>query len=570
MPSLRLLKGNAPQRDYHFDSSILLLGREDRCDIRLTDEQVSRQHAQILKDGERYYVMDLASRNATYLNGKRLEPNVRFPLQNNDLITVFKYVFTFSDPAAESSFGKLAIGKPGQVEVVDDPEATLGARIPGLLDSSSGSWEFRTAVNSEAKLRAMMQITRDLHNTLVLDDVLVKVLTSLLKIFAQADCAVAILIDPDDGQPVTKAVRHRDPTVQEPVFLSRTVIQHVLTTRKPIVFDDIQESNLPLSYSIVHTERRSVICAPLLDLQERPLGLLQLDTKNTRSRFSSEDLDLLSSVGLQVSLVVEDSRLHEIALRDRESQRELEVAREIQLGLLPNDVPTVSGYDFYDFYAPARQVGGDYYDYMPLTNGRWGVVVGDVAGKGVSAAILMAKLSAEIRVHLASGLSPPEICARVNYGYYERSPQWRFVTTVLMVLDPQSHEVTLVNAGHMRPLLRRIDGTVQEIGNEESGLPLGVDPTSVYRECKFTMQPGDLLVLYSDGVTDAVNEEEKRFGVEGLRARLAADSGTASEFGERIIDNLQNYIGDQQQVDDICLLAISRSTGAEAEAEAEG
>lgn len=561
MPSLKLLKGSAPQREYHFDSGILLLGREERCDVRFPDEQVSRQHAQILRDGQRYYLVDLASRNSTYLNGKRVEPNVRFPLKNNDLITVFKYVLTFSDPGADSSFGKVPIGTADPVQVVDDPGATLGVQMPRGLDSSSGSWEFRTAVNSEAKLRAMMQITRDLHNTLALDDVLVKVLASLLKIFSQADCAVAILIDQDDGEPVTKAVRYRDPNIHEPVFLSRTLIQHVLSTRKGIIFDNIQESDLPLSHSIVSTERRSVICAPLLDLQERPLGLLQLDTKHTRSRFSSDDLDLLSSVGLQVSLSVEDSRLHEIALRDRENQRELEVAREIQLGLLPNDVPAVNGYNFYDFYAPARQVGGDYYDYMPLANGRWGVVVGDVAGKGVSAAILMAKLSSEIRVHLASGLSPPEICARVNYGYCERSPQWRFVTTVLMVLDPQTHEITLVNAGHMRPLLRRDDGTVEDVGNNESGLPLGVDPSTAYRECKFTIQPGELLVLYSDGVTDAVNEHETRFGVDGLRARLAADSGTATEFGERIIDELQNYIGDQQQVDDICLLAISRNPG---------
>ncbi|MBB75551.1 MAG: hypothetical protein CMJ75_13675, partial [Planctomycetaceae bacterium] len=406
MPLLKLLKGQLPQNEIPLGFEDLLIGRDEFCSLQLTDDQVSRQHASVSQTEGRFQLTDLNSRNHTYLNGDKLKPGVPYALENHDLITILRYAFSFIDDRDDSRM--LDDESVSQISVIED----RGRSSPdsASLNASSSNWEFRSSVNSGAKLSAMMQITRDLHNALALDEVLAKVLDSLLKIFPPAESAVCVLTSPGDDAPELRVAKQRKAEADETIFISRTVMDHVLETGRGIIFDDIQsQPQIPLTQSIVNARRRSVVCAPLLDLENHPLGVMQLDTSRKSGQFSNADLDLLSTVALQVSLAVEDSRLHEIALREREMRRELQVAREIQVGLLPDQPPELTGYDFFDFYAAAREVGGDYYDYVTMPDGRCAVLVGDVAGKGVSAALLMAKLASEMRVHLAGGLAPLEI-----------------------------------------------------------------------------------------------------------------------------------------------------------------
>ena len=555
MPLLKLLKGQLTQREFSLDSGDLLVGRDEVCGIQLKDDQVSRQHARIYQSEGRFQLVDLDSRNHTYLNGDRLEPRIPYPLGNHDLITILRYAFSFVEERDDS--WQVDDESQSQISVIEDRGRSSPDSVS--LDTSASSWQTRAGVNSSAKLSAMMQISRDLHTAMALDEVLAKVLESLLKLFPPADSAVCVLTNPGGSAPEMRVGRQRSENQQQPVFLSRTVIDHVLQTGEAIVFDDIQaHPQLPLSKSIVGAKRRSVMCAPLLDLEERALGVMQLDTSLSLGKFSDSDLDLLSSVALQVSLAVEDSRLHEVALREREMRRELQVAREIQVGLLPDQAPRVAGYEFFDFYAAAREVGGDYYDYLALPDGRWAIVVGDVAGKGVSAALLMAKLSSEMRVHLASGLSPLEIFHQLNTSYNNHAAHWRFVTLVLAILDPRDHSVQVVNAGHMRPIIRDQAGNLREVANDETGLPLGVVPEYSYQICELTLQVGDLMVMYSDGVSDALSPDGEQFGISGLQNSLNGNSCSAKEAGQQAIDELQAFVEKQTQTDDICLLCLQR------------
>ena len=306
----------------------------------------------------------------------------------------------------------------------------------------------------------------------------------------------------------------------------------------------------------------SMMCAPLVGVGGDVLGVIQIDTVDARKRFQPEDLEVLASVACQAAVAVENARLHEAALRDQALRRELTLAHEVQQGFLPGASPRVDGYEFFDFYEAANHVGGDYYDYIRLPDRQVALVVADVAGKGISAALLMAKLSAEARYCLVSEPTPAEAINCLNTIFTGGGFEDRFVTLVLAVLDPVEHEVTIVNAGHMTPLLRAPDGSVKSIAEEVTNLPLGIDSGVDYSQAVFRLEPGDWLTLYTDGVTDAMNPAGEMYGPERLRKLLTDESESVSAMGRRILDDVRRFVGPRAQHDDMCLTCFGRLPGA--------
>ena len=275
----------------------------------------------------------------------------------------------------------------------------------------------------------------------------------------QADRGFIVLRDPRTGRLVPKAVKYRRQDDAQTVRISRTIVRNVMATKEAILSADAAtDARFDMAESIVDFHIRSMICAPLVASDGQALGVIQLDALDQRNRFQKDDLDMLVSVACQAAFAVENAQLHEAAMRDQALKRELAVAHEVQRGFLPSAAPRIPEYDFFDFYEPASQLGGDYYDYVELPGGRLAVVVADVSGKGISASLLMAKLSAETRYCLASEPEPAQAMARLNRAFCDSGWEDRFVTMVLAVLDPRRHEVTIVNAGHLPPLWRQRAG----------------------------------------------------------------------------------------------------------------
>jgi serine phosphatase RsbU (regulator of sigma subunit) len=266
-------------------------------------------------------------------------------------------------------------------------------------------------------------------------------------------------------------------------------------------------------------------------------------------------------VACQAAFAVENAQLHEAAARERAIERELSVAHQVQQGFLPAAAPQVDGYAFFEFYQPANKLGGDYFDYVHMPGGRLGVVVADVSGKGIAASLLMARLSAETRYCLASEPTPADAVGRLNRIFCDSSWQDRFVTFVLIVLDPARHEISIVNAGHMAPLLRRGSGGVVPLGEEETRLPLGVDAEAQYLAVPFQLSPGDSLTLYTDGITDAQNEQGEFYGRPRLHAQLSSKADNVRGLGLRILDDVKRFIGKRAQTDDMCLTCFGRIAG---------
>jgi len=418
---------------------------------------------------------------------------------------------------------------------------------------------FRLAVNPETKLRAMIEISQNLGKTVALDDVLPKLLDSLFKIFIQADRGFVILRPNADGPLLVKAVKHRRENMEDRVRISRTIINQVLSTKEAILSADASNDSRFGSESIADLRIRSVMCAPLINSDGSPVGAIQIDTMDQRSRFQKEDLDVLASVASQAAIAIDNAQMHEDALKQQELKRDLELAHKVQRGLLPAAPPKIDGYHFFDFYEPAIQVGGDYYDYIELPGGRLAVVLGDVSGHGVSAALLMAKLSGDVRYCLAAEPTPAEAMNRINVGFSRSGWDDRFVTFVLVVLDPKRHEVTIVNAGHMPPLLRHGEGQVEGVGAAEAGLPLGVDADSQYLQYTRRLEPGDFLTIFTDGISEAMNTDGELYGLFRLREQIGAKVSSVAALGRHILDDVKCFVGGRPQSDDMCLACFGRS-----------
>ncbi|RPI85390.1 MAG: serine/threonine-protein phosphatase [Planctomycetaceae bacterium] len=218
----------------------------------------------------------------------------------------------------------------------------------------------------------------------------------------------------------------------------------------------------------------------------------------------------------------------------------------------------MDGYLFCDYYEPAQRVGGDFFDYVPLPDGRIAISVGDVAGKGVPAALLMARMFSDVRYTLLSQPTPAEATTQLNQSLSTGGLGHRFITFALLVLDPLAHTLTIVNAGHLPPLARTKKNKVEPLGTANSGLPLGIQPDVVYRQSTVKLAPGTAILLYTDGVTEAMNRNNEIFGSARLSERLKSAEGDAEAIVESVIEEVETFCDGLAQRDDICLICIQR------------
>jgi serine phosphatase RsbU (regulator of sigma subunit) len=378
-----------------------------------------------------------------------------------------------------------------------------------------------------------------------------------------------VLLAPAPGEPlVPRAIRSRTGGGPEAgLAISRSVLDRVLNARQAILSRDAA-LDFPTSESVSDQRLRSLICAPLLDASQRPIGVVQLDIPDGSGKFGQDDLDLLVAVASQVSIAVEHARMHEQLLSQRELDRELAFSRQVLQALLPEPRNELGGYAFWAFYEPARFVGGDYYGHFPLPRPddtasggpprRWALAVGDVAGKGMPAALLMSKLSAEVRVVLGDEPEPAAAMARLNRLLCETGMPEMFVTFLLAVVDMAEHRLTVVNAGHPSPLVRRASGHLEVPAARALSLPLGVEPGEPFRSLSTTLGPGDLVVLYTDGVIESLDAKGRTLGVERLKQIVHAASPRPDAAGEAVVQAVRRHAGARAQSDDLTLLCIGR------------
>lgn len=536
-----------------------VIGRHPDCDIEVTVPAASRHHAQIVSVGDDYFVEDMHSRNGTYLNDERLRSRTK--LVDGDLIRVAESIFSFrGSPPGGEALAAVGAERPVRTFMVDDDEASENLVCLSKVDapSSSSQGTNLSAEILEAQIEALAQISQRLQRVLELDKVLPEILDSLFVIFNPAERGF-VALQSDDGEFRTRWARLRDSEKNEPIRISATICQQVMETQQAILSADaIGDERFASSKSLFDVPIRSLMCAPLMDKQGKSFGVLQIDTTGDRDRFQAADLRLLCSVASQASIAIENARLHEQVVRQRDIDKELELAREIQRSFLPKDSPELPGYDFFDYYQPANHVGGDFFDYVPLPDGRFGIVVADVVGHGVGAAMLTAKLAADVRYNLLSMPRPVDAVNRLNASLSHDLVDDHFVTLVLVVLSPESGEVVVVNAGHVPPLRRTTDGRVVDMAAEESGWPLGIDGDTSYQQSSIQLERGEVVALITDGVNETINKSGEMYGIDRIREHVRAGENDLFRLGWNVIGDLREFARGSDQSDDMCLICFAR------------
>ena len=290
--------------------------------------------------------------------------------------------------------------------------------------------------------------------------------------------------------------------------------------------------------------------------------MIQLDTQVQSKKFSEDDLKFLCGVANQAAIAMENARLHEDAVVQAKVKRDLVIARQVQLSFLPESLPEIVGYEFASHYEPALAVGGDYYGFIPMPDGQLAVAIGDVAGKGIAAALVVAKLSSEVRYCLHTETDPARAVAKLNDLLAKFLAQAdKFITLSLAVLDPVKHRVTLVSAGHPSPLLIRpgTSAATEVMPRREFGLPLGVLEGSTYGSVQLALEPGDSLLLYTDGVTEAENLQRKQFRLDSVHAFLRDGVAGPKAVVAGLLEAVQAHVAGSEPFDDITMVALGRA-----------
>jgi serine phosphatase RsbU (regulator of sigma subunit)/pSer/pThr/pTyr-binding forkhead associated (FHA) protein len=546
VPTLQILNGPFTGRLYTLERDVTIIGRNPECDVVLQPKSVSRKHAAILRRSSGFIIKDMGSTRGTLVNAQKLIQPA--PLKDGDSIQIGEVLLSFSSRVV-------------QIQEGDEEQSTVYAAIDVLNQSD----RLLPLVQPEAKLRALRLISQELGGTLVLNELLDRIFNSLFEIFPRAERGFVLVREPGGETLVPEAIRSRTGPAGE-LTISKTILNRVLNDGQAILSKDLAKE-FPESESVSDSQIRSLMCVPILDQDRKPIGIMQIDTRDGRGRFDQDDLDLLVAVANQISVAVQNARLHKALVRQREMEQELQFAKQVMMALLPDRPASVPGYEFWAYYEPARHVGGDYYGFFPLRRGagpadrgaaatRWAIAVGDVVGKGMPAALLSAKLSGEVRLCLQGDPDQAWVVSQLNHQFDDGGVLDLYITFLLAILDVQSHKLSVVNAGHPCPMIRRRDGRFEELGKSVSGLPLAIMPGYAYEAATTTLEPGETAILYTDGVTDAMNANGDRFGEARLKEAIAAAGPAAA--GEAIVKAVQRFVADRPQFDDITLVCLAR------------
>ncbi|MDC0176065.1 SpoIIE family protein phosphatase [Planctomycetaceae bacterium] len=553
MAVLVLLQGGQAV-PHELDGQEVLIGRHPDCGVQLESNAVSRRHARVFLQDGRYAIEDLGSGNGTSVNGQIIENAT--PLESRDRIKLGPVLMRFEEgDGASGDIGSTMVG----VSLDDADDATIMASV------ETGDGFGALGVRPEEKLKGVLEISRALAGAVDVESLLPKVLDTLFGIFTQADRGCVLLRDTDQGELVPRAMKHRRESEDATVTLSRTVVNKVVEDRAGLLSADASsDSQFAASQSISNLAIRSMMCVPMLGIDGEVMGVINLDTQNPVNQFNNDDLELLQAVAGQAALSFDSARLMSTFAAKQKQDSELDIARGVQVALLPETLPEAEGYSFFASYDAAQAVGGDYYDALELADGKICLAFGDVAGKGVPGALIMSRISSCVQNTMNFATSIEEAVAAINNHMCDNAVEGRFVTFVLVIIDPVEHHLTLINGGHMSPMIVTTAGTIEEFDTESVGLPIGVMEDFPFEVVKRPIAEGEIIVIFTDGVDEAMNPDGELYTLERMRDFLLAGPRQADELGQALLADVRKFADGRDQNDDITIMTFGRDSAATA------
>ena len=520
------------------------IGRQSDNDLILRDSRASRNHAQIVLENGQYIIEDASSRHGVHVNGTRVE---RQFLRNSD---------------------RIEFGVPDSYQLIF---ALDGAELKRLMEQLPGQEQVaRTGAGGNlAKLRAVLEVARTLQSSFSTDDVLNSVVDAALTITG-AERGFLLLRRPDDLEMKVARDQAGKPLAESDLRVPRRVIRRALEQRRELLsmnFDPQATGEFSAEHSVADLELRSVVCVPLvrinsgagnatnvLSTQNDTVGLLYMDSRGVTADLSGGNRELLQTLAIEASTILENARLIEEERAKEKIEEELNVARTIQQSLLPRKLPSEGWFRACGSSIASHQVGGDYFDVAEVSDTCWATVVADVSGKGVSSALLASLLQGAF---LTASDQPNQMIKQVQQisrFLNERTDGGKYATIFYCLLD-RSGRLSYINAGQCAPMLLSRDGRFEYL--EATSMPVGLLPQVDFALEQRQLAPGDRLVIYSDGVTEAQNARNEFFGRKRLRElAVAHSSDSGAVLHQAILSAVNAFVDSAPQADDITLVVI--------------
>ena len=516
----------------------LTFGRANEADVTIGDGSMSRRHARILLEQGVWLVEDLGARNGTHLNGERIEG--RRPLVPGDVVQMggTRVRVNGAEPAPPTALGLGDLGSSIFRSVADLAAADASKALAPVLVA--------------ARLKALNEFHRALAGPVSLDDLLASLLEQLFAVLHPEEGL--ILLRQPDGSLRTAASR-RLPGVTGELLVSKRLTEEVVEKETAALVSDVaMDDRFTGAASMIGAGIRSILAAPICDAAGC-VGMVAIYSRATVRRFGEDDLELLVSLASAAALRIRNVALAEEAAERRVHDRELALAHEIQMGMLPRALPHRPELQVAATVAPARSVGGDLYDFLVIGDAVW-FIVADAAGKGVSAALYMAVTRTLFRALAQPDARVATVTSRMNAELARDNDAQFFVTAFIGRLDLATGELRYCNAGHPPPLVTGGAGSPRPLAGT-AGIAFGILEDALYEEHAVTLAPGELLLAFTDGVTDAVNPANQLFSDERLHDVF---DRLSREPPQRVVDAIaaavNRFAAGAPQEDDVTLLVL--------------
>jgi phosphoserine phosphatase RsbU/P len=547
---LKIINRFGVMRYLPLTKSVFTIGRKAENDLQLLSDTVSRQHAEIVYEQDIYHLVDVGSKRGTFVNDQLIE---RYALQHLDRIRIG------GEEDQEIIFLDETIEKASAI-FDSSPNLALSAALPDRSRSSSANEELQ-------KLSRFIEVNQAFKFSLTPDDVLCLIVDAAIEI-TQAERGFLMLRN-DNGDLEFKVARDRARNwlIGNEFAMSRSVVEDAFKQNRSIIINDALETASNLArVSVRSLDLRSIACIPLrrfqmsenMDattvLKRDVIGVLYVDSHLTGSSLTETSLRLLESLAFEATKSLESVRLMSEEQEKKNLELELNMARQVQVALSPTALKQGEYFEVALHSIPSRYVGGDFYDLIPLQDGGSVFVLGDVSGKGIAAALLGAMAQGALQAQFASNFPLTDVIAGLNKVLVQRSASNSFITLFCGVLDSEGN-FTYINAGHNLPILARKDGGAERLTTKS--VVLGAFDFARYQSRQTRLMSGDVVVIYTDGVTEAVNSKNEMFGDERLENLISENVQlSAEEIKGRILDEVLSFTRGLPQGDDITLIVL--------------
>jgi phosphoserine phosphatase RsbU/P len=543
---------------FNLEKDKTTIGRSEDNDIALADPFSSGHHVLIVSaEGGGYRIRDSGSKNGTFLNGKKVAGEIGLKKGDEILVGSTRIIF---DKEVSSNVEVTEIVSPSRnINTIIHLNDILKKRdIETTIQEMATPADF---LKAKSDFR-MMAVINAVSQALVLHQPLAELMERIMDLISEnvpMDRGVLMLKEGNPPQPIPKVIRINNRNLaRQKIMVSQSIVNLVLDKHSAVLITDAQQDpRFSTKDSVIRSNIHSAMCVPLWNNREI-IGVLYADRTALLDHFTEDDLRLLTLLSNLAAVKIENAEAIEKMIETERIKKEITQAAQIQKDLLPKQNPVCQNFDIAGMNIPCDQVGGDYYDFIPMGPGRLGIIIADVSGKGISASLLMASLRAALLVEIRPQVKIDDMACRLNDFVHRSAAINRFITFFFCELDLGTGALRFINAGHNPPVLIEKRGEISRL--EPGGFCLGMFPSVVYEAKEVCLGVGDTVVFYTDGVTDARDTENREFGEEGLigavrkNIKLPADG-----IVDKVSAELKAFTTGAPPFDDMTLIIMKRT-----------